>query len=136
MEGFQWVVPELYEVMKDLLFDHPGWPNGIYLTCPIFTQNKIVYIKRCQQITNPTLDVPVMGIIEREPTAEEEIWKCSQCGLDYDFDITECPLCLSDYSSSKKRKRKMKKRLKFMASSRKLIEVTLYTNVENRRIRE
>jgi hypothetical protein len=44
--------------VKDLfcsLHGHIGWPEFKYLKCPVLTQDKHEYIKRCHMITIPTL---------------------------------------------------------------------------------
>lgn len=54
--GLNWDVVDLYNQLKRLE-DHPGFPNKGYLTCPIFTQNKIEYLHAVPQFTNPTLQI-------------------------------------------------------------------------------
>ena len=50
---------DLYEELQRLRF-HEGFPNGSKLSCPIFTQDKIKYLKLIDDVTLPTyaIDIP------------------------------------------------------------------------------
>jgi hypothetical protein len=67
IEKALWSVTELYEELMRLR-NHLGWPWGSKLNCPILTQNKIIYIRICPSITNPTLDVPIKALVWRDAT--------------------------------------------------------------------
>ncbi|KAJ1380871.1 hypothetical protein B484DRAFT_411895 [Ochromonadaceae sp. CCMP2298] len=41
------------------LFDHPGFPTGSNLSCPVFTQDKFRYIAACADICNPTMKIEI-----------------------------------------------------------------------------
>lgn len=41
------------------LTDHPGFPNGRQLLCPVFTQNKYTYISAIPDFCNPTFSVRI-----------------------------------------------------------------------------
>ncbi len=47
------------DVLRQLqrLAQHPGFPNGINLKCPIFLQHKFYYLLGLRQYVNPTLAV-------------------------------------------------------------------------------
>jgi hypothetical protein len=48
------------EVLWDkisMLASHIGFPAGLNLRCPVFIQDKFVYISACHEITIPTLKV-------------------------------------------------------------------------------
>ena len=49
------------DVFKELerLRDHPGCPSSHELKCPVFTQDKYLYLESLPQITNPTLRIPL-----------------------------------------------------------------------------
>jgi len=51
-----WNCSELFP-MLDMLRDHPGWPCGDQFDCPMFTQDKYVYLSSLPSLTNPTLKV-------------------------------------------------------------------------------
>jgi len=40
-----WEVDKLYAYLEKKLFYHPGFPTGKQLRCPIFTQDKYMYLK-------------------------------------------------------------------------------------------
>jgi hypothetical protein len=52
----EWNMDELATQLKRLKF-HRGFPNGKYLGCPIFTQNKFKYIKALGNFANPTIPI-------------------------------------------------------------------------------
>lgn len=41
------------------LYDHPGFPTGESLKCPVFLQNKFEYLKHLDSYRNPTLRIPL-----------------------------------------------------------------------------
>jgi len=52
-----WDVDKLYQYLERLS-DHPGFPTGIQLRCPIFTQNKFGYLHplmSCGSFVNNTM---------------------------------------------------------------------------------
>jgi hypothetical protein len=51
-----WHMDDLRRQLVRLKF-HSGFPNGEKLQCPIFTQNKIRYIKAIKELANPTLAI-------------------------------------------------------------------------------
>ena len=48
-----WNMVEL-ETQLQRLYYHPGFPNGIQLSCPVFLQNKGDYLLNVSQCCNPT----------------------------------------------------------------------------------
>lgn len=53
-----WNMEALAIDVKRLTF-HPGFPNGIQLKCPVFTQDKHGYIAAVPEYCNPTFCVPI-----------------------------------------------------------------------------
>ena len=53
-----WNMKELYAEVRRLA-NHPGYPSGIKLQCPVFTQNKYNYLKAIPSFVNPTLCIPI-----------------------------------------------------------------------------
>jgi len=51
-----WNCDDLFPLLEQLR-DHPGWPSGDQLSCPIFTQDKYEYLSALPTLTNPTLKV-------------------------------------------------------------------------------
>jgi hypothetical protein len=49
-----WSNRSLYDELLRLAI-HPGFPNGKYLKCPIFTQDKFNYIQAIPTLCNPTI---------------------------------------------------------------------------------
>ena len=45
LEKMGWEIDKVYKYLEIKLFDHPGFPTGMQLRCPIFTQNKFDYLK-------------------------------------------------------------------------------------------
>ena len=62
MESFGWGVEELYDELQRLQW-HPGFPKGKELRCPVFTQNKMKYIKALAGMTMPTFDINISHAI-------------------------------------------------------------------------
>lgn len=60
-QGIDMLNFDMNELKKQLrrLSHHPGFPNGIYLTCPVFTQDKYNYLKILMEngSCNPTLKI-------------------------------------------------------------------------------
>ena len=50
----RWNVCEVHQALQ-LLQNHPGYPNGIELSCPVFLQHKYAYLLGVRQIVNFTL---------------------------------------------------------------------------------
>ena len=48
------------------LHDHPGFPNGSNLLCPVFTQDKYKYLEALMPkgMCNPTLKVDFLPIMD------------------------------------------------------------------------
>lgn len=55
-----WNMIDLHAQLARLRF-HPGFPTGDLLACPVFTQNKIGYLKAIPTFVNPSLQVILMG---------------------------------------------------------------------------
>ena len=55
--GNCWNMSTLYEQMKRLAY-HPGFPSGEELSCPVFTQDKFIYLTALGDLSNPTLKIP------------------------------------------------------------------------------
>ena len=53
-----WYMPEALAEYNRLKY-HNGFPSGEQLRCPVFTQDKIEYIKRLGDLALPTLTVPL-----------------------------------------------------------------------------
>jgi hypothetical protein len=51
-----WHMDDLRSQLVRLKF-HAGFPNGTKLQCPVFTQNKIRYIRAIEELANPTLAI-------------------------------------------------------------------------------
>ena len=49
-------VHELWDKLS-WLASREGFPGGLQLRCPVFTQDKFVYITACREITLPTLKI-------------------------------------------------------------------------------
>jgi hypothetical protein len=54
----RWNMVELMSEMSKLKY-HNGFPNGVRLKCPMFTQDKDVYLKALPHLTNETLCIPL-----------------------------------------------------------------------------
>ena len=54
-----WYMPEALAEYNRLKY-HNGFPSGEQLRCPVFTQDKIEYIKRLGDLALPTLTVPLV----------------------------------------------------------------------------
>ena len=54
----EWELPTLIRCLRSLS-NHPGFPNGFELTCPVFLQDKFAYIQPLlsEGIVIPTLKV-------------------------------------------------------------------------------
>jgi hypothetical protein len=52
----EWNMDELAKELLRLKY-HKGFPNGHYLGCPIFTQNKFKYIAALGNLANPTISI-------------------------------------------------------------------------------
>ena len=48
------------------LYDHPGWPSGDKLLCPIFHQDKFNYLTQLYDFCNPTLLIPLKHELDME----------------------------------------------------------------------
>lgn len=55
---FEWT-PRLIDQFFFRLNKHRGFPNGIFLKCPIFLQDKYVYLSAIESLCLPTLKVPI-----------------------------------------------------------------------------
>jgi hypothetical protein len=53
---YGWNCDDLFPLLEQLR-DHPGWPSGDQISCPIFTQDKYEYLSALPTLTNPTLKV-------------------------------------------------------------------------------
>jgi hypothetical protein len=51
-----WNMINLMEEMTRLK-QHPGFPNGVKIACPVFTQDKIGYLQSIPSFVNPSLKV-------------------------------------------------------------------------------
>lgn len=71
LESFGWDVEDIYTELQRLQW-HPGFPTGNQLSCPVFTQNKMQYIKALQGMTMRTFDIPISDIID-DPGVEAQI---------------------------------------------------------------
>jgi hypothetical protein len=54
-------VHELWDKLS-WLASREGFPGGLQLRCPVFTQDKFVYITACREITLPTLKIVLMNM--------------------------------------------------------------------------
>ena len=52
----QWSAVIIKELLGTMM-NHIGWPSGRHLQCPVFTQDKIEYIRSCHEVTIPTLKI-------------------------------------------------------------------------------
>lgn len=55
------------------LHDHPGFPNGNSLLCPVFTQDKYKYLQALMSkgMCNPTLKVDFLSIMDYDSIRED-----------------------------------------------------------------
>ena len=55
------------------LHDHPGFPNGSNLLCPVFTQDKYKYLQALMPkgMCNPTLKVDFLPVMDYESIKED-----------------------------------------------------------------
>ena len=51
-----WKIDDVVQQLQRL-HDHPGFPNGDFLNCPVFLQDKIAYLDAVKDIALPTLKV-------------------------------------------------------------------------------
>ena len=58
MESSAWNVVDLYAELNRLQM-HEGFPSGIQLQCPVFTQDKREYLKLLPDITLPTYFITI-----------------------------------------------------------------------------
>jgi hypothetical protein len=65
-QGLQWCTQEFYTRLQSLSA-RVGFPSGENLKCPVFTQNKGLYLLHAQEFCNPTLLVDL------------KIWNNSNC---------------------------------------------------------
>ena len=56
LSALGWNLSDLYIELKRLKY-HVGFPNGINLNCPIFTQDKYGYISSVPGLCNPTMKI-------------------------------------------------------------------------------
>ena len=52
-QGTSWDCREVYEAIE-ILRNHPGFPSGQQLDCPVFRQDKFTYVYALKEITIPT----------------------------------------------------------------------------------
>ena len=62
-----WIIPSLLKHLHRLKH-HPGFPTGDQLSCPVFTQDKIKYIKYLGDFAIPTFEIriPIPGYKHRD----------------------------------------------------------------------
>ena len=68
------------------LHDHPGFPSGDSLRCPIFLQNKYEYLRPLQHLrcVNQTLNIPLK---------EDDDYSNIEKELRYDFFVCHLSIC-------------------------------------------
>lgn len=66
-----WNMEELYDEVYRLE-DHAGYPQGIKLQCPVFTQNKYKYLSPIPTFVNPTLQVPIWNTKSPYPRCDDD----------------------------------------------------------------
>jgi len=73
LHNLYWYMPEALREYQRLTY-HPGFPSGEQLRCPVFTQDKLVYIRALGELANKTLSVPVVedGIYDTHSLLEVE----------------------------------------------------------------
>jgi hypothetical protein len=54
-----WEPLDFYDKLYDKLHDRLGFPSAEQLRCPIFTQNKYIYVEALGSLCNPTLVIPL-----------------------------------------------------------------------------
>lgn len=59
LENSDWCVVELYTELNTRLRTHEGFPKGVQLSCPIFTQDKQKYLELFADVTLPSHFVPI-----------------------------------------------------------------------------
>jgi hypothetical protein len=59
LSQLNWSMTNLYSQALRLAI-HCGFPNGKYLRCPIFSQDKYKYISAIPEFFNPTLSIPLI----------------------------------------------------------------------------
>lgn len=70
METFGWGVENIYDELQRLRW-HPGFPSGNELRCPVFTQDKMKYIRALAGMTMPTFDINISRTIDDIRVQEE-----------------------------------------------------------------
>ena len=67
-ETFGWHIESLYGELQRLKY-HPGFPNMASLGCPMFTQNKMLYLKNLPQcMTMPSFKILISEDMDLEGT--------------------------------------------------------------------
>lgn len=59
VENSDWCVVDLYTELNQRLQTHEGFPKGVQLSCPIFTQDKQKYLELFPDVTLPSYFVPI-----------------------------------------------------------------------------
>ena len=70
LESFGWGVEEIYNELQRLRW-HPGFPEGDELSCPVFTQDKMKYIRALAGMTMPTFAINISCTIDDADVQEE-----------------------------------------------------------------
>ena len=70
MESFGWTITDIYQELPRLKF-HPGFPNLEKLQCPIFTQNKMIYLDALPDAaTMPSYKINISNNMDMEATRD------------------------------------------------------------------
>lgn len=68
IENFGWSVCDLYEELGRLQ-SHEGFPHGDKLNCPVFTQDKMVYLDQLADLVMPSFRIPIPDVLNDDTTA-------------------------------------------------------------------
>lgn len=69
-ESFGWPIESIYSELQRLRY-HPGFPNMASLECPMFTQNKILYLKALpDSMILPSFKIRISEDMDMEATRQ------------------------------------------------------------------
>lgn len=67
IENFGWSVVDLYKELQRLK-SHEGFPRGNKLNCPVFTQDKMVYLNDLTDLVMPSFCIPIPDMLDDDTT--------------------------------------------------------------------
>ena len=91
----RWNVAEVHAALQRLK-DHPGFPYGVGMDCPVFLQHKYAYLLGVRPFTNPTLAIQ-LPTVDRTQESNGTVRFESSCDH-RDFDSTQLRSFLEKYN--------------------------------------